>query len=354
MVKNNESKVEITTRNIKYYKDKNYLCNVGDVISIDITTMPKKSHNKVIAICELCGNEKELPYSKYNHNKDRYGYYSCVKCSDKKRKNTVKEKYGVEYFNQLDCEKERLKQWMSSEEFKYKTKRKLKEIYGVEHYSKTDEFKSNFSSKMKLNIKQKKEHGKYDCPLTREGNKELREKSMFNKYGATYSFQIPYIKNKIQNKNLINFGHISPFGNIDIQNRAKDTLIEKYGVDNPFKNKEIQDRIHIINENKFKIDRTSYNDYKSKVLYITYSIKDKLFENWNGYDYYDGEYIKNFLSLHWNDKKFPTIDHKKSCIYGYLNNIPVEEIADINNLCITKRAINSSKGRLNEKEFNKI
>ena len=206
---------------------------------------------------------------------------------------------------------------------------------------------------MKHIIKEKKENGTYNCPLSCEENKELREKGMFTKYGATYSFQIPDIKNKIQDKNLINFGHISPFGNNNIQKKAKDTLVEKYGVDNPFKSKEIQDVIHIINENKFKIDRKSYNDYRTKVIYMTYSIKDKLFENWDGYDYYDKEYIKDFLSLHWNDKKYPTIDHKKSCIYGYLNNIPVEEIADINNLCITKRIINSSKGKLNENVFKK-
>jgi hypothetical protein len=353
MVKNNESKVEITTRNIKYYSDRNYICKVGDIISIDINTMPKNSHNKIIAICEICYMEKELFFSKYNHNKDRYGYYSCVKCSDKKRKNTVKEKYGVEYIAQTEEIRNNNRKWMSSEEFKKKSKESIKEIYGVDHFSKTEKFKNDFSVKIKEIIKEKKENGTYDCPLTWEGNKELREKAMFNKYGATYSFQIPDIKNKIQDKNLINFGHISPFGNIDIQNRTKDTLIEKYGVDNPFKSKEIQDKIHIINENKFKIDRKSYNDYRTKVIYITYSIKDKLFENWDGYDYYDSEYIKDYLSLHWNDKKYPTIDHKKSCIYGYLNKIPVEEIADINNLCITKRIINSSKGKLNENEFRK-
>ena len=36
MVKNNECKVEITKRNKKYYNDKNYNCEVGDFISIDL------------------------------------------------------------------------------------------------------------------------------------------------------------------------------------------------------------------------------------------------------------------------------------------------------------------------------
>ena len=46
MVKNNECKVEINTRNKKYYNDKNYNCEVGDIISIDISTMSKKSKIK--------------------------------------------------------------------------------------------------------------------------------------------------------------------------------------------------------------------------------------------------------------------------------------------------------------------
>ena len=105
MIKNNESRVVITTRNIKYYKDRNYICNVGEIISIDVNTMPKKSHNKVIAICEKCSSETELSFSKYNTNKDRQGYYSCSKCSGSKRKKSMLDKYGVEYFNQLDSEK---------------------------------------------------------------------------------------------------------------------------------------------------------------------------------------------------------------------------------------------------------
>jgi hypothetical protein len=353
MVKNNESKVEITNRNIKYYTDRNYTCKVGDIISIDIDTMPKNSHNKVIAICEKCEKEKELEFSKYNRNKDRQGFYSCKGCSNLKRKRTVKEKYGVENITQTDFMRETNRKWMSSDEFKNKSKESVKEIYGVDHYSKTDEFKKDISLKIKESVKQKKEQGIYECALTRDGNREKRDKGMIDKYGATYSFQVPEIKKKIQDKNLTNFRHISPFGNKDIQNKSKATLNEKYGVDNPFKNKEIQDKIRNLNENKFKIDRKSYNDYKTRAIYLTYSIKDKLFENWDGYDYYDGEYIMEYLSLHWNNKNYPTIDHKKSCIYGYLNNIPVEEIANIDNLCITKRIINSTKGKMNENEFKK-
>ena len=39
-------------------------------------------------------------------------------------------------------------------------------------------------------------------------------------------------------------GHISPFGNLEIQQKAKDIVTEIYVEDNVFKIKEIQDNIN--------------------------------------------------------------------------------------------------------------
>jgi len=61
--------------------------------------------------------------------------------------------------------------------------------------------------------------------------------------------------------------------------------------------------------------------YKRRVKNETYKWKKIIFEKWNGYDYYDNEYIKNNLSLKSTDRLYPTIDHKDSILYGFLNNI---------------------------------
>jgi len=87
------------------------------------------------------------------------------------------------------------------------------------------------------------------------------------------------------------------------------------------------------------------------VIRITKNNKNKLFEIWDGIDYYDGEYIKDNINLHYNNKLYPTIDHKVSTINGFLNNISPEIIGSIENLCITKRSINSSKNYKTENEF---
>jgi len=96
---------------------------------------------------------------------------------------------------------------------------------------------------------------------------------------------------------------------------------------------------------------TPLSNYSRIVDNITNKYKNELFYRWNGYDFYDGEPIaKNFL-LTPNSKSYPTIDHKISKHSGFINNISPEIIGNINNLCITKRTINSIKNRTNFNEF---
>ena len=76
-----------------------------------------------------------------------------------------------------------------------------------------------------------------------------------------------------------------------------------------------------------------------------------LYENWDGYDYYDGEYIKGNFSHSPLSSLYPTIDHKISTYFGFINNIEPEEISSLENLCITKKKINSQKRELTDYQF---
>ena len=337
MVKNNECKVEITTRNKKYYNDVNYNCEVGDIISIDVSTMAKKSHNIIIAICEICKNESELSFVKYNINFDRGGFYSCKKCSGIKRKKTTFEKYGVEYATQRLDQKEKQSEWMSSKEFRDKSNKTQIDKYGV-LFVQTDKFREDNSIKHKEIIKSKKDRGEYNCPLSLSTNRELRESAMFEKYGHTYSFHVESIKDKIQKTNLEKYGHISPFGNKEIQVSIKNNIVYKS-----------LEREWTFNGDKYKLDL--FRIYRRKVRYETDLLRQKLFEDWDGYDYYDNEYIKENFTLNKNHNNYPSIDHKMSCFYGFINGLDTSVISDISNLCVTKRIINSRKSQLNESEF---
>lgn len=338
MIKNNESKIEITSKNIKYYSDRGYLCVIGNVLSIDVSNMPKMSKNIIIAICEVCGQESNLSYSKYNKNIERGGFYSCKKCSDIKRKKTNRSNYGVENISQTDFNRDKMSKWMSSDEFKDKSKNTLFLKYGFESYSKTEEFKKNMSILQKEIIDDKKAKGIYTCMFSNPENNKLKNEGMFKKYGEKYSILVPSIKEKIQNINFEKFGHISPFGNKEIQKNIIDNKIYKISQCETFFNG------YTYNADLFKI-------YRRKVRYKTDLLRVEIFKNWDGYDYYDGEYIKDNFHLDKNNTSYPTIDHKISCFHGFINNLDVDYISDISNLCVTKRFLNNKKGNLNESEF---
>ena len=203
-------------------------------------------------------------------------------------KQTNLERYGFEY-------------GLQSEEIKNKRLKTNIEKYGVDNYNKSEDVKN----KIKLNN--------------------------INKYGVGSIFQLKYIKDKIKNTHIENFG-IFYSKTIEYKNRTKNTRIKN--------GNQIPDEL-----------KTPFELYKIKVRNLTKLNKNKLFENWNGYDYYENDYIRDNINLKYTSKLYPTIDHKLSIFYGFINNISVEEIGSINNLCITKRSVNSRKQKTIEKDF---
>jgi hypothetical protein len=92
-----------------------------------------------------------------------------------------------------------------------------------------------------------------------------------------------------------------------------------------------------------------FKKYRKIVNRITNRNRNILFEKWNGYDFYDKQYILENLKLSHNDMSYPTIDHKISIYQGFKENIPPYIIGGIDNLCVTKRRINLLKS--NKSEF---
>lgn len=166
------------------------------------------------------------------------------------------------------------------------------------------------------------------------------KKIMLEKYGAENPMFLDKFKNKLTETNIKKYGVKYPSQNKTIYNKTKSSFIKKYGVEY------ISQSEYWRNKIGFSGDINEFYKYKRLVKNLTNNIKNKLFENWDGYDYYDKEYIKDYLNLHYNDKKYPTIDHKTSILYGYKNNISIKTISNIDNLCITKRSINSSMKKL--------
>lgn len=227
---------------------------------------------------------------------------------------------------------------------------------------------------------------------------DKRNKTVREKYGVDNVFQIPEIIKKINsddiylekyNMTVSNFRRniTSKFWkSMDVNEKLKfidkcnakklNTIMEKYGTDHPMKSDEVKEKIILTNLERYGVCHFFQSDEFLKNIKIQKDIKDKkiknghilsdfdiepflkykrncrkftsrnkkiLFENWDGNDYYDGEYIKDNFNLHQTDRNYPTIDHKISIFYGFVNDVQEEEISSLGNLCITKRHINSSK-----------
>jgi len=281
--------IKMEGKSFKIYKDKGYIFNWRDTIEIKIEDLLTCSNAKISTECDVCGLVKEISYTKYNKNILRGGFYSCQKCSSIKRVDTCLEKYGVDNYVKTD-------------KYKEKKKENCLEKYGVDSYLKTEDFRNK------------------------------RTDTMLDKYGVENPLESPTIREKKVN-----------------------TCLTKYGVDNPTKLESHQLKRKITNiKNGNQIPDnliTPFLLYKRKCRNLTNKVKGELFSNWDGYDYYDGEFIKNNLLLNHKVNIYPTIDHKITIWYGFMNNLTVEEISSINNLCITKRSINSRKNNLNESNF---
>lgn len=279
-------KVKITLKNIKHYSIFFDNIKLKDIIDVDPNLHLQRGSNiKVNVQCDICEVQRYIKFQAYSNNLNscpEHKIYTCDKCSHIKIKEFNKKKYGVDYYSQHPDRNDRVKKTSV-------------EKYGVEHYSKTDEYI------------------------------ERRSKTNITKFGYT---------NPFMDKEMI-----------------KKSLIKKFNVINPSQVEEFRERAKITKRKSMEdlnlwislSEKTEWQLYKGEVRRIT-KHNIKLLE-WDGTDFYDGEYIKENFSLHHFDNNYPTIDHKISIFEGFMNNKSIEEIASIDNLCWTKRIINITKNK---------
>lgn len=83
IVKPQNIDIEITKRNISYYKKKGYEnINVGDILKIDVDCLSNGSKVKVAVKCDYCGDIVMVAYKDYKNYK--FDKYSCKHCRQKK------------------------------------------------------------------------------------------------------------------------------------------------------------------------------------------------------------------------------------------------------------------------------
>lgn len=371
MFRDEEVLVKINSRNIKYYLERGYKFEtLGFTESkeyiVKTKDIPQNSHLKVNVLCELCGSVNLIGVNKFymNYNRNNKGYYSCFKCKNiekektcigkygvnsysktdqfkstesekwkgikkgsEKGKKTMLEKYGVDSFFKTQEMRDLNSKWMSSDEFRMKSKVTLMGKFGVDSFSKTEEFR-NIIFEQKDSIIEK------------------IKKTFLENYGVDWATKSDVVKEKLK------------LSTEDREIKRKNTCIEKYGVDNVSKVSDVSLKILKTKESKNMIIPesllTEWEIYKKRVRKLTRRNFEKLYTNWDGQDYYDDENIKQYLGYSHTHRFYPTIDHKISSYFGFLTGILPEEISKLENLCITKRYINSIKKSLIEEEFIKI
>lgn len=178
-------------------------------------------------------------------------------------------------------------------------------------------------------------------------NKTVREK-----YGVDNVFQIPEIIEKIKSDEIYLERHNMTRKELISKNAKKYwnslTKGERREILKNFFSKETFDKIKQtkIKTGSFLSDDklTEFQKYRNSCRRLTKLGINNLMYSWDGFDFYDNEFILDNFNLKYTDPNYPTIDHKISIFDGFNKNIKPEVICDINNLCITKRSINSSKG----------
>ena len=125
MILTREIEIKINESNYQYYDDLGYDVAIGEVIKIPIELMSKGSHYKIKCKCDGCGIEKEVIFKNYVKYDNKFGEYYCRKCSEVKRKETLRKNFGVDYPIQ-------------NKKVLSKMKNTLIEKYGVDNISKRD------------------------------------------------------------------------------------------------------------------------------------------------------------------------------------------------------------------------
>jgi hypothetical protein len=91
------------------------------------------------------------------------------------------------------------------------------------------------------------------------------------------------------------------------------------------------------------IDDPTWKQYWKRCDWLTSRARKEMINDWDGYDYIDGEYIKENLNLHFTHGNYPTLDHIKPRSQCFIEGLTPREATDQLNLKWTKRSNNSAK-----------
>jgi len=116
MILTREVSIKISESNFQYYDNLGYDVTIGEYLLIPIDLLSRGSHREIKCKCDTCGVEKDVLFKNYVKYGNKWGEYFCRKCSEFKRKKTLKRNFGVDYPIQNEDLKKKIKSSSSSKE----------------------------------------------------------------------------------------------------------------------------------------------------------------------------------------------------------------------------------------------
>lgn len=223
--------IKVAHKNVKHYRNIGYICNVFDILKVNPNDLPKASEVRVNVKCSNCESINNISYNNYiNKQLSKYNFYVCKNCSKIKRKKTILDRYGVEYYSQHHM-------------FKRKVEETSLLKWGVTNYTKTDEYKL----------------------ISRETSNR--------KYGSDYYLQNIDNYLKLKETLIFKYGVDNPskVNGINIEKRKK-TNLKKYGFEHAIQNSDVFSKLF----RKRKVINHLYYDSTYELKFINYCIDNHI------------------------------------------------------------------------------
>jgi len=325
MILNKKITINITNKNVSYYKKLGYNAKSNEKLTINVLDLTKGSKEIVEIQCDYCNKIFTGVYKRFvKEEKHSCGNKSCKL---QKTKETNLKKYGVENVYQSKNIKDKIKQTnlkrygvenpSQSKKIQEKIKYNNFKKYGVEHTLQIEKIREKgkqtllkkygvehpmYSSEIKEKLKQTNLK-KYNTEYANQSKivKEKTKQTNFKKYGVECFSKTKEYKEKTKQTNLKKFNVEYPTQSKEIQEKTKQTNLKRYGVKNYSQSKQYKEN------NKIKwiqIQKNRFNDYD--IISFNYDKRELTFKC----DKCNNEYTVNWKFAYYRNKANQNI-----CVY---------------------------------------
>lgn len=179
-------------------------CKICGILFEPTHNAQKICNNEHFKTCKVCGKQFSIGRTVTSRE------CCSTKCTVELRKQTMSERFGVEYP-------------LQNSELKKKAEETSLQRFGVKHAAQNEAIKQKTQQYFL-------EHYGVSTPFLMDDFQKKTTETCRKRYGVSYTSQIPGRTEKMQRTNMLRYGSVSPMGNKDIQSKFSEDMQSKYGV----------------------------------------------------------------------------------------------------------------------------